>query len=197
MRKTAYGLWFSRPAIKLKAGFRFAGMVYGIFLLSAIRYPLSAVCYAQTAVSSTELIEHAKDFDGKEVIYQGEAIGEAMARGDHFWVNLSDADNAVGIWVPDSFLSLVSYTGSYKSRGDSLEVRGVFNRACKLHGGDLDIHALQVVKLRNGRLVTHRLVQEKHTIVITLLGVLLCLLILQLLKKKPGKQLPMRTTRFS
>jgi hypothetical protein len=182
MRKTAYSLWF---------------MVYGIFLLFAIRQPRAAVCYAQTAVSSTELIEQARDFDGKEVIYQGEAIGEAMARGDHFWVNLNDADNAVGIWVPDSFLSLVLYTGSYKSRGDWLGVRGVFNRACKLHGGDLDIHALQVVKLRNGRLVPHRLVQEKHTIVIILLGVLLCLLILQLLKKKPGKQLPRQTTRFS
>ena len=37
--------------------------------------------YAQPLVSSVELIEKAKELDGKEVIYEGEVIGEVMTRG--------------------------------------------------------------------------------------------------------------------
>ena len=175
MRKKAYSLW---------------SIIYSIlFFVIAVDCGLWTVdCFSQTAVSSTELIEHAKELDGQEVVYQGEAIGEAMVRGDHFWVNLNDGENAVGVWSPNNSLSLISFMGSYDARGDWIEVKGVFNRACKIHGGDLDIHALNVIKLREGRLVTHRLVQRKHTIVIFLLGALICLLILQLLKKKQNKK---------
>lgn len=166
MKKTVYGLWF---------------IVYSIFLLSA-------VCYAQPAVSSVELIDKAKEFDGKEVIYEGEVIGEAMVRGEHFWVNLNDGQNAIGVWLGNNFLSLISFAGSYKAKGDWLEVRGIFNRTCKMHGGDLDIHGLNVIKLRNGRLVKHTLVSQKQRLAIILSGVLLCLLILQLLNKRLKKK---------
>ena len=149
---------------------------------------LATSCFAQQIVSSTELIERAKELDGQEVTYQGEAIGEVMARGGHSWINLNDANNAIGVWVDNNFLGLISFTGSYKARGDLLEVRGIFNRACKMHGGDLDIHALNVIKIRDGRLVNNRLAPQKEKLAIVLSGVLLCLLILQLLNKKPGKK---------
>jgi hypothetical protein len=32
-------------------------------------------------------------------------------------------------------------SGDYRHKGDMVEVMGVFNRACREHGGDLDIHA--------------------------------------------------------
>ena len=68
MRKIVYSLW---------------SMVYGIlFLMITIDYGLSTIdCYAQPLVSSVELIEKAKELDGKEVIYEGEVIGEVMTRG--------------------------------------------------------------------------------------------------------------------
>ncbi|TAN63244.1 DNA-binding protein [bacterium] len=158
-----------------------------IFLLTVVSYQLSAVSFAQQTASSAELIENAKQFDGKEIIYQGEAIGEVMTRGNYSWVNLHDGENAIGIWMPNNFLSLISFTGSYNARGDWLEVRGVFNRACKMHGGDLDIHATQLAKIREGRQVKHRLVSEKQSLSIILSGVLICLLILQLLLKRLKK----------
>ncbi len=175
MIKNVYGLW---------------SMVYGmLFLVLTIGYGLWAIdCYAQEPVSSTELIERAKEFDGKEVLYEGEAIGEIMARRGGAWVNLNDGENAVGIWADNNILSLVSYAGNYEARGDWLQVRGIFNRACRLHGGDFDIHALNVIKLREGRLVKHRLVARKQRLAVILSGVLLCLLILSLLNKNPKKK---------
>lgn len=159
-----------------------------LFFLYTACCLLPVICYAQQTVSSAELIENAKELDGKEVVYQGEAIGEVMTRGNYSWVNLHDGENAIGIWMPNTFLSLISFTGSYSSRGDWLEVRGIFNRACAMHGGDLDIHATQLSKIRDGRQVKHRLVTEKQRLSIILSGVLLCLLILQLLSKKLKKQ---------
>jgi hypothetical protein len=173
MKKIVYGLWLT---------------VYGIFLLSTINYQLSTISYAQQAVSSTELIEHAKELDGKEVVYEGEAIGEVMARKGGVWVNLHDGENAIGIWIDNNLLNPISYTGNYKARGDWLQIRGIFNRACKVHGADLDIHALNVIKLREGRIVKHRMVPQKQRLVFILSGVLLCLMILSLLGRKLKKK---------
>ena len=60
-------------------------MVYGIlFLMITIDYGLSTIdCYAQPLVSSVELIEKAKEIDGKEIVYEGEVIGEVMTRGEY------------------------------------------------------------------------------------------------------------------
>lgn len=152
-------------------------------LVTGFWFLVSSV-FAQGLVSSTELIERAGEFDGREVTYQGEVIGEVMNRGDHSWVNLNDGENALGIWMDNNFLGLISFCGNYKARGDWLEVRGIFNRACKNHGGDLDIHAISLKKLRDGKVIKHRLVPEKQKLAIILSGVLLCLLIGQLLSRK-------------
>ena len=134
------------------------------------------------------MIERAKEFDGQEVIYQGEAIGEVMIRGDYGWINLHDGQNAIGVWAPRESLGLVTYVGNYKAKGDWIEVKGIFSRACNVHGADLDIHAASLIKAEEGRAVTHRLVPEKKRLVVILSGVLLCLLILQLLKKMLNKK---------
>jgi len=173
MRKIVYSLWF---------------IAYGIFLLSAIRYPLSAVCYAQTAVSSTELIERAKELNGQEVAYEGELIGEVMTRGEYSWLNLNDGQNAIGIWTGNNFLNLISFAGDYTHKGDWLQVRGVFNRACQVHGSDLDIHAQSINLIRRGRIVRHQVVPFKPRQAIILLGVFLCLLIGRLLSRKLKKK---------
>ena len=162
-------------------------ILFNAFVL-ALSFQLSAVCFAQQAVSSSELIEHARELDGREVTYQGEVIGEVMNRGDNSWVNLNDGENAIGIWLDNNLLGIISFCGSYQAIGDWLEVRGVFNRACKMHGADLDIHAINVKKTREGKAVRHRLPPAKQKLAITLSGVLLCLLIGQLLSRKLKKK---------
>lgn len=102
-------------------------------------------CYAVTW-SSNELIEKAKELNGRKLNYKGEIITAILDRGDYSWINLKDGFNAIGIWCKSSSLSGIKFIGDYKTQGDVVEVSGTFNRACPIHNGELDIHA-DVVKV--------------------------------------------------
>ena len=158
------------------------------FIVFPFSFFLFPFCYAQTAVSSTELIERAKELNGQEVLYEGELIGEVMTRGEYSWLNLNDGQNAIGIWAGNNFLNLISFAGDYNHKGDWLQVKGVFSRACQVHGSDLDIHAQSISLIRRGRVVRHKLVPLKPRQAIILSGVFLCLLIGQLLSRKLKKK---------
>jgi hypothetical protein len=131
------------------------------------------VCYAQQ-ISSTELINNAKEYDGKSVVYAGEAIGDVMARGDFVWVNINDGENAIGVWLDKELAREIQFTGSYRAKGDLLEITGVFHRSCIQHGGDMDIHAQEIRKISPGRVVSEELDTGKRNFVFILL-VVLCL----------------------
>ncbi len=92
-------------------------------------------------VSSTELIERARDLDGQTVIYAGEVVGEVMIRGDRAWINVSDGQNVLGCWCGKEQAAGIKYCGQYGFRGDYVQVTGTFNRACRQHGGEFDLHA--------------------------------------------------------
>lgn len=106
--------------------------------------------------------------------YEGEVIGEIMARGEYAWVNVNDGQNAVGVWMPNQLTKGILYAGSYKSRGDRIEIAGVFHRACLEHGGDLDIHAQAIRQTQAGRPSPERLNISKRNQAI-ILAVILCL----------------------
>ena len=103
-------------------------------------------------VGSAGLIERARELDGREVVFVGEAIGEAMRRGDHVWLNLLESGGAIGIWVRRADMPAIRYFGSASARGDTLRVRGIFHRSCPEHGGDLDIHASALEVVTRGEL---------------------------------------------
>ncbi|MDP2927628.1 MAG: DNA-binding protein [Candidatus Omnitrophota bacterium] len=136
------------------------------------------------SLSSSELIKNAKEYDGKLIAYSGEVIGEVMLRGEFAWVNINDGQNALGAWMSAALAKEIKFTGNYKSRGDSLEIVGVFHRACLEHGGDLDIHAQSLHKIGNGRIVKERLNFDKASLSLILLGALLLIWILTLFKHK-------------
>ncbi len=146
----------------------------------AISYQVSAtsliffcwtVCYAQP-LSSTELINKAKEYDGKSVVYAGEAIGDVMVRGNFAWVNVNDGENAVGVWMSKELAGEIKVTGSYHAKGDRLEITGVFQRNCVQHGGDMDIHAQGIRKISPGKLVKEQLHTGKRNFAFILLGIL-------------------------
>jgi len=140
--------------------------------------------FALSHISSTELIQNAKEYDGKIVLYKGEVIGEVMKRGDFAWVNLHDGEAAIGVWLPYSLTQDIGYAASYKSRGDIFEVTGTFNRACLEHSGDLDIHAKAFKKLESGRSVPESIDLDKKRNALILLGVLLLVWILKILLRR-------------
>jgi hypothetical protein len=150
----------------------------GVLLISSS----ALTCFAQ-GVPSSELIEQAKDYDAKEVVFQGEAIGDVMSRGEYVWINVHDGENAIGIWAPKALAAEITATGGYKTTGDWLEVTGTFNRACPEHGGDLDIHAVLLRSISPGRYKLPAVNTNKRNIALCLAGGLCLVTILSRSKK--------------
>jgi hypothetical protein len=148
------------------------------------------VCYAQP-ISSTELINNAREYDGKSVVYAGEVIGDVMARGDFVWVNINDGENAMGVWLNKEFAGEIQFAGSYHAKGDRVEITGVFHRGCIQHGGDMDIHAQDIRKISPGRPVREELDTSKRNFTFILLGVLCLVLIF--VRQQRGKESGFRT----
>lgn len=158
------------------------GFLFCVFIIFAI-FLFSPRCFAQS-FSSNELINNAKQYDAKVVVYQGELIGDIMLRGEFAWLNISDGNTAIGIWVEKQLLKEISVAGSYKSKGDWVEVVGIFQRVCKEHGGDLDIHAQSLRKIYSGRQLNERLNTAKRDLALTLLVILVIIWILKQLRSK-------------
>ncbi len=135
-------------------------------------------------LSSNELLKNAKQYDGKSIIYSGEVIGDVMSRGEFAWANINDGDNAIGVWMGAALAKEINFTGDYKTRGDVLEIRAEFHRACAEHGGDLDIHAQTLRKITSGERTGHKVDFFKIKLILILLGVLFLVWILSLFRRK-------------
>ena len=166
----------------MKKLFNLKSVAFNVILLCILhftRYNASA-----QPISSDELINNAKLFDGKSVVYIGEVIGDVMIRGEYAWVNLLDGKNAIGIWAGKDLVKDIAYTGSYKFKGDVVEVSGIFHRSCLQHGGDLDIHAQSLTKIIPGWPAQEIPNFKKGNIVILLSGALVFIWIFTLLKRR-------------
>lgn len=120
-----------------------------------------------TGPLSSRLVEEPKKYDGTEVAFTGEVIGEMMKRGDYAWLHLNDDaymmknveegatlggyNTGMPVWLPADIAKRVAVFGDYKHEGDVVEVAGTFNAACAQHGGDMDIHATDLVVRFPGR----------------------------------------------
>lgn len=125
------------------------GTVKNLFMIITAGLVIASGANA-IAVGSNDLIDNAKEYDKKEVIYSGEVIGDIMRRGDYVWINVLDGSNSIGIWIAYDEIKEIKYKGSYKYKGDIVEVTGIFNRACAEHGGDFDIHAKSMIIKKEG-----------------------------------------------
>lgn len=155
----------------------FAKFIFVIILTCCL---LPVTCYPQA--SSSDLINDAEQYNGKEIVYSGEVIGDVMIRGKFAWVNVNDAKNAIGIWMPAELVKGISTTGNYKANGDIVEVKGKFNRSCALHGGDLDIHGQSLVIIQKGSKRDEIISQRKIITVIAFLIICLTLTIIYFIR---------------
>jgi hypothetical protein len=154
-------------------------MMLGSALLTAFATPAFAQdSFPPNKPDSTELINRMNTpgditkglfWNGKSITFHGEAIGEAMVRGDYAWIHLNDDaymlenveegaklqgyNSGMAVWVPASLTRQIDTYGDYQHEGSIVEVQGVFNGACKEHGGDMDIHATSLRMLRAGHVV--------------------------------------------
>ena len=115
-----------------------------------VTYALCVSCCYAYAVSSDELIEKARELDGRTIVYKGEVVTDVLARGSHSWINVNDGSNAIGIWCDTALAGKIKSAGNYRHSGDIVEIEGIFNRACSEHSGELDIHAYRLDVIKEG-----------------------------------------------
>ncbi|MBC7248126.1 MAG: hypothetical protein H5T73_10155 [Actinobacteria bacterium] len=118
-------------------------------------------------VDSRTLLQDWESYDGEEVVFRGEAVGDVMRRGEFAWVMVNDdhyslralheagelrgGNSGLGVWMPAEEAEKIGGLGRHGSLGDFIEVRGVFHADCGEHGGEFDIHALSVRVIEPGR----------------------------------------------
>jgi len=142
-------------------------------------------CRALETIKINDLIENAAAMDNREVTVQGEAIGEALERGEYAWINISDMTNAIGVWVKRSDIRPIEFYGDYKNRGDTVQITGVFHKACTEHGGDVDIHCSRIEIVETGHYTAEQL--SIHKLIFAALAILAFIFVLAVyyrLKKK-------------
>jgi hypothetical protein len=140
-------------------------------------------------VSSSDLIDHAKDFDQTTVVFEGEVIGDILYRGQYAWLAVDDGSNTIGCYVTRAQAETISFVGGYGKRGDTVSVQGVFHRACAEHGGDLDIHASSVTILSVGARVPMPLSRLVTTLAIAL-PIPAAVLLFLVWKRRAASRLP-------
>ncbi|MBC7253459.1 MAG: hypothetical protein H5T72_05775 [Actinobacteria bacterium] len=127
----------------------------------------SALADGLEVVGSGTLLREWEKYDGREVVFRGEAVGDVMVRGGYAWVAVNDdhyslnalhetgelrgGNSGIGIWLPASEAEKITRLGRHGSVGDYVEVVGVFHADCREHGGDFDIHARSLTVLEPGR----------------------------------------------
>ena len=108
-------------------------------------------------VSGDILKKDGKKYDGEKIIFEGEAIGDIMGRGENRGVNLKDGDFVIGVWMSKKDAEKITYLGRYGVKGDIVRVEGVFNQNCKIHYGETDIHAEKVEIVKKGEIIKEKL----------------------------------------
>lgn len=139
-----------------------------------ILFSFSKAAFADE-LTFNDLIENGKAFDKKSITVKGEAIGESMKRGSYTWINITDGTVPIGIWMKNEDAEKVKIFGNYHYKGDVIEVKGTFNRACSQHGGDMDIHADSVTVVSKGHIIAHTLDYSRLNISIGLTALTLVL----------------------
>ena len=132
-----------------------------LFLTAMITFCFAIPVSAAEAIKINTLIDHMKELDKQAVTVEGEAIGEAMVRGEYSWINISDDTNATGIWLTASDSKKITYFGDYKHIGDTVRITGIFSRNCLEHGGDVDVHSSSFEIVAKGRTVQEEITREK------------------------------------
>lgn len=145
-------------------------------------------------VSSDELLDCPRAYDGRVVRYRGEPVGEVLPRGDHAWVQLNDgvyaqtnplplrrdfagSNSGVGVRLPAGGVGEIVHVGGPQRHGDLIEVEGRFHRVLPDTADTMAIDADRVQRVRGGEPIERRVLPDRQLAAITL-GVLAVAMVL-------------------
>lgn len=140
---------------------------------------------AENITDINDLVENSKELDTKEVTVTGEVIGERMDRGNNSWVNINDGTNAIGIWISKMDVEKINNYGNYDYEGDTVKITGTFNRACKEHGGEADLHNKSIEIIEDGHLVKEEISFAKIMIaaVLSIITLVMSIIYIKVIRK--------------
>ncbi|MCC5948339.1 MAG: hypothetical protein JJT89_07760 [Nitriliruptoraceae bacterium] len=119
-------------------------------------------------VSSEQVIACPRAYDGLEVTFTGEAIGEVLPRRGGAWLQVNDDayalevgpvighrelsgfNSGLAVWLPDGLHEQVEVVGRPAQRGDVLLLTGTIHRADADDGGGLTLRATELEVLAAG-----------------------------------------------
>lgn len=115
---------------------------------------------AGARVTSAQVLACPRAFDGREVRFVGEVVGDVLRRPGGAWVLMNDDAYALGqgplslghdehagtnsglaVWLDAPLVPLVDGVGRHDARGTVLEVTGIVLRADPADGGGLTLRA--------------------------------------------------------
>jgi hypothetical protein len=112
-------------------------------------------------ITSSQVFACPEAYDGLDVLYAGEVIGDLIRRDGGVWVQVNDDDYALevgpqsrhadrrgfntglAVWLPDGLHEQLTGLGGPERRGDVLLLRGVLMRTDPDDGGGTTLRALQ------------------------------------------------------
>ncbi len=141
------------------------------------------------SVTSNDLYDCPETWDGRQVRYEGEAIGGVLARGDIAWVQLNDdvyadargplpahrdyrgGNAGIGVAIPSELAAEITTVGGPRAQGDLVEVVGTFHRVDSSSREVAVIRADDAAVVRPGEQLTPARLPDRE-IAAAILGVL-------------------------
>ena len=116
---------------------------------------------AENVVNIKSLFEESEKYDGKKVIFIGEAIGDLIKSGENYWVNIKQGDSVIGVFLEKKDAEKIKYLGRYRVRGDILKIEGIYHANCPVHYGERDVHAIKVEVIDRGEILKSEIELKK------------------------------------
>jgi hypothetical protein len=145
-----------------------------LFLIALMLvFPVISLSAQEERVSVAELLSRPQEFDGKKVKLQGEVVQFKIKSSGGYFIQLNDdpyaersiaegskprgTNNAISVFLSDDFAKKIMYFGSYRYKGDIIEIAGKFNISCAEHQGETDVHADYLRVIKRGYQIKHPL----------------------------------------
>ena len=135
--------------------------IFGMFHL--VTYPQSL----------KEILKNPQYFDNRKIVFEGEVIGEPLKEEGGVWINIKQGRVGIGVFLenPEEVTKIKNF-GSYKRRGDWVQIEGVFFNNCPVHL-ERDIHAYKLKVIKPGFILREEIPLFKRKLSLGL--ALLCL----------------------
>jgi len=142
------------------------------------------------SASLEEVLSDPKAYDGKRVVIEAEVVGEVLGNGQGEWINILDKGYNIGVFSSldsEDIFSTIKHWGSYKEKGDTVKVEGVFYKDCPQHQTSA-IHVDQLKIVRKGFREKEIVSFDKKRMAMWLFIICLTVNLIYLIKVRHGRK---------